>query len=79
MGRVTGGMPPKLRRLPTEYRRLVKAALDAGYTFSVNGSDHYTVRDADGNRVTWLSGSPRPNPRDFLNFRAALRRSGLDV
>lgn len=61
-------------------RDLVVRALDLGCTMELGGNGHILVRPPGGGKPTWVSASlDDKDPRSYLNTRASLRRSGVDV
>lgn len=55
--------------------RDVEAHEDPAFTVEETKSGHFTVRDADGRRVTTFSGTPS-DPRSTKNALSPLKRAG---
>lgn len=56
--------------------RLIKVLRSQGFTVTRTAKGHWLVRNADGEFVTTLAGTPSDN-RGWKNALAALKRAGL--
>jgi hypothetical protein len=66
--------------VPKEFKRLIDAALEAGWTISVaRGQAHKRLDPPGGGKPVIVSASPRDPHVAFLEVRAKLRRAGLSV
>lgn len=59
-----------------ELRRLIKALETQGFTVRATRNNHYQVRNAAGELVATLAGTPSDG-RSWKNALAALRRGGF--
>jgi hypothetical protein len=59
-----------------ELRRLIKALEAQGFTVRATRGQHYQVRNAEGELVATLAGTPSDG-RSWKNALAALRRGGF--
>ncbi len=69
-------MSKKVPRMPRELRRLAQRALARGWRIEVRGSGHLSWIPPRG-RIVFTSSTPS-DPRTVKNFRAQLKRAGLD-
>lgn len=56
--------------------RLIKALREQGFVVTRTGRGHWLVRNADGDFVTTLAGTPSEH-RGWKNALATLRRAGF--
>jgi hypothetical protein len=81
----TGTIPPrpngKKRRSSrsTETQELIDKAREAGWRIEYTQGNHVRLYPPDSSKPAVGATLSRVDPRAWLNFRAALRRSGLDV
>lgn len=61
----------------TEYRELLKKAKQQGWTVGTTGNNHLRLVGPNGQQI-FTSGTPS-DWRSFMNFRARLKREGLEV
>lgn len=60
-----------------DFRKLLKAAEAQGFTVRRTTKNHWQVRNADGEIVAVIAGTPSDH-RAWRNALGALRRAGLD-
>jgi hypothetical protein len=66
-----------MNRVPKDYRRLVKAAIEQGWMPKVDGRGH-TRLSKPGHRPLYVAFSPS-DKRGLKNTVAQMRREGIDV
>jgi hypothetical protein len=74
--RLTPARPRPGQITSKDVRKLVNAAVDAGWLFRLTGSNHGQLRSPDGRVVIHFPGSGS-SQRGVKHLRADLRRNGL--
>lgn len=65
--------------LPNDYRKVARAALDAGWTISRSGNGHTKLRSPDGQTIMPLPGSGRVANGLYKSIVSQLRKAGVDL
>lgn len=69
----------KTLRVHKDFRRLVQAALDAGWSWRRTGGGHVRLEPPDGTRGVTLPSTPNKASSSKRKLAGDLRRAGLDV
>jgi hypothetical protein len=70
---------PPITRVAAPYRKMVRKAMDSGWTMTQSRTGHPVLTSPDGNYSTPIPGSSKDRGSLVQAVRLRLRRHGVDV